>query len=79
MTVYAGDEFYDDDVTSGLLDDYGDPDELDCTWCGGEGVSTCDDPLGCPGPHIGGSPFVGGECPCRPCKGTGRRSEQTVF
>jgi hypothetical protein len=59
--------------------DFLDPDDLDCTWCGGEGFSTCDDPLGCPGPHIGGPALAGGECACRPCNGTGRRSEQWLF
>jgi hypothetical protein len=62
------DEFYDYDVTSG--------DDLDCTWCAGEGVrDQCDDPLGCPGPHD----RFGGGCPCRSCSGTGRRDMQTVF
>jgi hypothetical protein len=69
--MLAGDEFYDDDVTSGI-----DEDEVDCSWCAGEGAQDqCDDPLGCPGPHD----RYGGGCPCRACAGTGLRSRQTVF
>lgn len=49
--------------------------ELDCTWCGGEGTQDCDDPLGCPGPHD----KWGNGCPCGACRGTGLRSQQTVF
>lgn len=54
------------------LDEY--DDEVDCTWCAGEGTAECLDPLGCTMPH----PF-GGECICTACRGTGQRSEQTVF
>jgi hypothetical protein len=57
-------------------DDGFDDEDLDCTWCGGDGLTECDDPLGCPGPHIGG---WGGYCECRPCSGTGLRSKQTVW
>jgi hypothetical protein len=71
MTLYSGDEFYDDDVTSGTFDD-----ELDCTWCGGDGIEEdCPNPLECAGPHD----KWGNGCPCGPCGGTGLRSKQTVF
>jgi DnaJ-class molecular chaperone len=65
--MYAGDEFYDDDVTSGL------DDEDDCTWCQGEGWESCDDPIQCFARHIWD------EHPCTACAGTGLRSKQTVF
>jgi hypothetical protein len=53
-----------------------DADDVDCSWCLGEGEQDqCDDPLGCPGPHD----RFGGGCPCRACDGTGLRSRQTVF
>jgi hypothetical protein len=93
--LYAGDEFYDDDVTSGPIEadvpaegpvptavqnawnaSHDDDDELDCTWCAGDGaMDQCDDPLGCPGPHD----KWGGGCPCRACAGSGLRSKQMVF
>jgi len=46
-------------------------DELDCSWCGGEGVQDNDDPL-----------WYGFDCdwiPCRCCGGTGQRKHQTIF
>lgn len=68
MTMYSGDEFYGDDVTSGF------DDELDCTWCAGEGEAECLDPIGCTVPHAWNEP-----CICTACRGTGLRSNQTVF
>lgn len=66
--MYSGDEFYGDDVTSGVFDD-----EMDCTWCCGEGLTECDDPIQCTRPHYEGW------CECSACYGTGLRSKQTVF
>lgn len=49
---------------------YEDPDELPCTWCGGEGWQENDDPL-----WYGDAD----EVPCTACSGTGLRKNQTVF
>lgn len=49
------------------LDEFGD--ELDCTWCGGDGWQENDDPLWYDGDII----------PCQACDGTGLRKHQTVF
>lgn len=57
-----------------VLVDTDDYDGVDCTWCAGEGTAECLDPLGCPVPHR-----YGDECICTACRGTGLRSEQTVF
>jgi DnaJ-class molecular chaperone len=55
-----------------IPDDYWEYDEeLDCTWCGGEGLMANDDPL-----WYG---FDVDEVPCTACKGTGLRKHQTVF
>lgn len=43
--------------------------DLDCTWCGGEGMEENPDPLWYDGDYI----------PCTACAGTGKRSHQTVF
>ena len=53
-----------------LCDEY-DNDELECTWCGGEGVQENDDPL-----WYGFDVY---EIPCECCNGTGLRKHQTVF
>lgn len=52
-----------------VYDDY--DDELDCTWCGGEGIQENDDPL-----WYG---FDRDWIPCQCCDGTGLRSRQTIF
>lgn len=46
-------------------------DELDCTWCGGEGIEENDDPL-----WWG---FDRAWIPCQACNGTGKREHQTIF
>jgi DnaJ-class molecular chaperone len=50
-------------------DDY--DDELECTWCGGEGWQENDDPL-----WYG---FDVDWIPCQCCAGTGLRKHQTIF
>lgn len=50
-------------------EDCWDPDELECTMCGGEGIEENDDPLWYPGDWI----------TCRACGGSGKRSDQTLF
>lgn len=53
------------------VEDYDDYEELDCTWCDGEGDQENDDPL-----------WYGFEVdfvPCSACGGTGLRSRQTIF
>lgn len=53
-------------------DDY--DDDPGCTWCGGDGWTDCSDPLaGC------WAKCDGEWCPCRACRGTGRREHQVVF
>lgn len=52
-------------------DFYDDDDELECTWCGGEGIQDNDDPL-----WYG---FDRDWIPCQCCSGTGLRKHQTVF
>lgn len=52
-------------------DDYFDDDELECTWCGGEGMQENDDPLW----HGFDVDFI----PCECCNGTGLRKHQTIF
>lgn len=58
--------------------DYGidhDPDELDCTHCGGEPhMQECDDPIQCCNPRCDGTWH-----PCDACNGTGLRSQQWFF
>jgi hypothetical protein len=49
--------------------EYGDPDELPCTWCGGECIEENPDPLWYDGDYI----------QCTACGGTGLRKHQTVF
>lgn len=56
------DEYEDDD-------EFCDPDELDCTMCGGEGIEENDDPLWYDGDFI----------TCRACAGSGLRKDQTIF
>jgi len=51
-------------------DDY-DDDELECTWCGGDGMQENDDPLW--------HGFDVAEIPCECCSGTGLRKHQTIF
>jgi DnaJ-class molecular chaperone len=51
--------------------DYYDDDELECTWCGGEGIQENDDPLW----HGFDRDWI----PCECCNGTGLRKHQTVF
>jgi DnaJ-class molecular chaperone len=46
-------------------------DELDCTWCGGEGEEENDDPFW----YGFDVEFI----PCGACNGTGLRKHQTVF
>jgi DnaJ-class molecular chaperone len=46
-------------------------DELDCTWCGGEGIQENDDPLW----HGFDVDYI----PCQCCNGTGLRRYQTIF
>lgn len=58
------------DQVSCQCDDYYD-DELECTWCGGEGMQENDDPLW----HGFDVDFI----PCECCNGTGLRKHQTVF
>lgn len=48
-----------------------DPDDLDCTFCGGDGIEENDDPL-----WYG---FDRDWIPCRACDGTGSRKHQTIF
>jgi DnaJ-class molecular chaperone len=57
-----------DEIIEGDEDDW-DPDELDCTFCGGEGIEENDDPLWYDGDWI----------TCRACGGSGKRSDQTLF
>lgn len=56
----------------GDLDDcsvWEEADDLDCTFCGGEGWQDSDDPL-----------WDGAdEVPCAACAGTGLRKHQTIF
>ncbi len=47
-----------------------DPDDLPCTWCGGEGIQENDDP---------GWYGAAYEVPCACCGGTGKRKHQTIF
>jgi DnaJ-class molecular chaperone len=65
ILVTGGDPIPDD-----AWDDYYD-DELDCTWCCGEGFMENDDPL-----WYG---FDVDYVPCTACNGTGLRKHQTVF
>lgn len=58
-------------MESCACDFYDDDDELECTWCGGEGIQENDDPL-----WYG---FDRGWIPCECCNGTGLRKHQTVF
>jgi DnaJ-class molecular chaperone len=51
-------------------DNYADPDDLDCTFCGGDGLQENDDPLWYGSAH---------EVPCVACNGTGLRKHQTIF
>ena len=54
-------------------DDEWDPDEYECTWCGGDCYTECDDPIQCTRRHVAGL------CPCGACNATGLRSHQTIF
>jgi hypothetical protein len=88
MTLYSGDELYDDDVTSGPLSavdrvaprlgwvEWSEDD--DCTWCGGEGYVECDDPIQCTRPHLDNDRW-NGECECSACHGSGLAKDQTSW
>lgn len=52
-------------------EDFKDGDDLECTWCGGEGTQENDDPLW----YGFDVDFV----PCECCDGTGLRKHQTIF
>lgn len=52
---------YEDD----LVAMYGD-DRPECTWCGGEGITECDDPIQCMDPDCNGE-----WCHCTACDGRG--------
>lgn len=43
-----------------------DGEPLECTWCGGEGVDECDDPMQCMDPAC-----TGEMCTCTACDGRG--------
>ena len=45
----------------------------DCSWCGGDGLEECDDPIQCMRPHIGN------EHPCVACGGSGDAKDQTLW
>ena len=64
---------YDGDGWDYPDDDEWDPDEDDCTWCGGDGYTECDDPIQCCARHVNGL------CPCIPCNGSGQRSQQWIW
>lgn len=69
-----------DDVRCEAMFDYEWPegDEMDshdnecneCTWCGGEGLSECDDPIQCCTPGC-----TGDYCECKACDGRGYDQE----
>jgi hypothetical protein len=48
-------------------------DETNCTICGGEGWTECDDPIQCMAEHRGDL------CPCLGCGGSGLGSDQRVW
>ena len=50
-----------------------DDDEADCSWCGGDCYTECDDPIQCTRRHVEGL------CPCGACAGTGLASHQTIW
>lgn len=41
-------------------------DMVECTWCGGEGIDECDDPIQCMDPACNGE-----MCTCTACDGRG--------
>lgn len=45
----------------------------DCSWCGGDGMTECDDPIQCMNVHSGGY------CECSACNGSGLASEQWIW
>lgn len=53
-------------------DQWDDDEHPTCTWCGGDGMTDCDDPLACLEPHT-----AGGLCRCRACDGRG--FDQTIW
>jgi DnaJ-class molecular chaperone len=59
-----------DPIPEEVWDEFFD-DELECTWCGGDGVQENDDPL-----WYG---FDDDWIPCECCNGTGLRKHQTIF
>lgn len=63
-----GDGWWDTD-----WDEPGDED-ADCTRCGGEGWTECDDPIQCTREHD-----AGGWHPCKACGGSGDAKDQTVW
>jgi hypothetical protein len=67
----SGNPDYDGDGWDLPDDDY--DDEWECTWCGGDCYTECDDPIQCCRRHVNGM------CPCGACGGTGLRKNQAVF
>ena len=55
-------------------DDEWDPDLTDCSWCGGDGYTECDDPIQCCRRHDDY-----GLCPCGACNGSGLARDQTLW
>ncbi|HET7325988.1 MAG TPA: hypothetical protein VFJ14_01745 [Nocardioidaceae bacterium] len=53
-------------------------DEMDpgacCTWCGGEGITECDQPVECDD-----AAHHDGLCTCRACGGTGLAKDQVIW
>lgn len=74
----AADAGYDDDRPTRAeaeLDDYEAwDDEPDCSFCGGDAVQECDDPIQCCDPGCDGE--IG---PCQACNGTGLAKHQVVW
>lgn len=68
--TYCAEDDYDD-----LWD--GDDGDGDCTMCGGEGESECDDWMQCMGSHFEmGGVFY---CACIACGGSGQASDQRIW
>lgn len=63
------------------IDDFGcsDHDDDECSWCSGEGMQDCDDPLGCTMRHYGGPAWRGGYEDCHACGGSGLAKDQTLW
>lgn len=58
----------DDDPYDGTGDD------PDCSWCGGDSWTECDDPIQCCDPRCNG-----GTHPCPACGGTGLAKNQVLW